>query len=625
MNKVSIVFICDNDFVMPTLTTITSLIKNKKPSTIYDINIIAIECSTKNIELFKTFAEEKIFINIIETDNLYSDIKAEHVHVSKAALFKFNLINIFPNTDKIIYLDGDLIITDDLSSLYNTDISTCYAGVVKDMKAILINNDVENYFNSGVMLLNLKLLRENLSVAKFLEIKKKVSNRYQDQDVFNYLFRNKVKFLSVKYNFITRYYEFFTKKQISEFFNEKLTKIVIYHYSSKFKPWHYSNLSYSDLWNKYYKKSPLKHEGLKLKKKNNKSLQGIQKIFSIRNEEDFYKVVRFMGIKLKFKQTKKEVKFLKRDINLLSGKLTKINKTNNFLKNNGINKEKILCEIENFVQLGVTEQKRNQKIIVSLTSYPARMYDIRYCLYSLLTQSLKPDEVILYLTASQFPNGENDIPKSVLKLKENGLSIKFYEENIKSHTKLIPALKEYPNDFIITADDDIFYDRYCVENLYNSYLNSDKKTIIANRCHKISIDKNGSIKPYKNWKKCIENHDVSCLNFATGVGGVFYPPNVLYKDIFNSELFMELAPNADDIWFWAMAVLNGTNTQISDTLMNELKYINPQRELNLNDDGTLYSTNGCGGNDLQMQNVLSHYSEIVRILNDDRTKILGRF
>ena len=76
----------------------------------------------------------------------------------------------------------------------------------------------------------------------------------------------------------------------------------------------------------------------------------------------------------------------------------------------------------------------DNELIVSLTSFPERMYELHYTLYSLLTQSVKPKQVILWLAKEQFPNLEKDIPARVLELQKNGLTIK-WTHNIYSYKK----------------------------------------------------------------------------------------------------------------------------------------------------------------------------------------------
>ena len=274
-----------------------------------------------------------------------------------------------------------------------------------------------------------------------------------------------------------------------------------------------------------------------------------------------------------------------------------------------IDKNAVNIEIENFKTVGI---EAGSGIIVSLTSFPERINEIHFALYSLLNQSFKPEKVILWLAEEQFPKREEDIPQKVLNLKENGLEIEWCE-NIKSYKKLIPALKKYPEKSIVTADDDLFYERDWLEKLVKTH-QIYPNYVIANRSHVIKFS-NGQIAPYKKWKKSVNSPKPSYLNFLTSGGGVLFPPNSLYKDVLNEGLFLSLAPNADDIWFWAMTVLNGTKIISPKDSVKKITYLNPERERGLTGETTLFSTNKKGGNDIQLAKVVEHYPEILDILN----------
>ena len=303
-------------------------------------------------------------------------------------------------------------------------------------------------------------------------------------------------------------------------------------------------------------------------------------------------------------------KFDARVKNAWNKKLQELNKLKYTLDYNKIDED-----IKHFKDFAITVDKRTPRFIVSLTSYPERINnDVHYCLYSLLNQSLKPDEIILWLAIEEFPNKEFDIPEQILKFKENGLTIKF-THNIKSYKKLIPALKEYPDDVIITADDDIYYDKHWFEKLYNEYLNNNK-CILCHRAHKIKIDSNKKIEPYKYWNKMINDNTSSYLNFFTGGGGVLYTKSLLYKDILDENLFTKLAPNADDIWFWAMAVLNKTKIKIVNDPFNKMIPVNYEREHGQDGYTTLYASN-IVQNDIQLNNLLNYYPEILQILSSE--------
>lgn len=259
---------------------------------------------------------------------------------------------------------------------------------------------------------------------------------------------------------------------------------------------------------------------------------------------------------------------------------------------------------------GITSSKRKPLLIVSLTSYPARINTIHFTLHTLLNQSLKPDKLILWLAKEQFPRIEKDVPRKVRRLKKYGLSIEWCSD-IRSYKKLIPTLKEYPNDIIVTADDDIYYPNNWLELLYNAYL-KNKNIIHCHRAHKIAFDDKNKILPYKDWDKQITNNDISFLTFITSGGGALYPPHSLHSDILKEELFMKLTPDADDIWFWAMAVLNRTKMQVVKNNISKITVIDETQE-----SGLWKSINISGENDIKLENIFNHYKNLKAIVISD--------
>jgi len=223
----------------------------------------------------------------------------------------------------------------------------------------------------------------------------------------------------------------------------------------------------------------------------------------------------------------------------------------NFLKMHIGFKIKGKFDYKEAVEYGVTREKRNPQLIVSLTSYPARIKQIHKTINTLLNQTLKPDRLILWLTKEQFENRE--LPENLLKLRDLGLEIKWYSD-LKSYKKLIPALREFPNDIIVTADDDLYYQRDWLESLYSAYL-KNPKYIYTRRAPEI-VNKKAyfAITPhYLN-----TNYKPSYTNQIMGGAGTLYPPGSLYKDIFDEDKIKKLIPTYDDIYFWAMAVLGGS-------------------------------------------------------------------
>ena len=280
--------------------------------------------------------------------------------------------------------------------------------------------------------------------------------------------------------------------------------------------------------------------------------------------------------------------------------------------------KKLKQEFERFLsggEKGVTTTKRTPEIIVSLTSYPARVPRIHYTIFTLLRQTLKPDMVVLWLAAEQFPNGNDGLPRTLLDLLPHGLTIR-YTHDIKSYKKLVPALAAFPEEIIVTADDDLLYDRGMVERLYRSYHN-DKDRIHAHRAHRITMNSDGKYGKYADWEMCVGNMTGSFRNFLTSGGGVLFPPHTLHEDVADERLFMELSPSADDIWFWAMAVAKGTKIcVVDDNVPAAPNYPLTYEEIvGIGAEGLMAANVFGGRNDVQLARVMDRYPVVLERLN----------
>ena len=267
--------------------------------------------------------------------------------------------------------------------------------------------------------------------------------------------------------------------------------------------------------------------------------------------------------------------------------------------------------------------KNSPRYIVSLTSYGKRLNNTApYAIITLLNQNVKPDKLILWIAHED----EENIPQIMSELIPKGLEIRFCDD-IKSYKKLIFSLNAFPDDYIITADDDVYYPSDWFEKLFIEHKKNPKK-IICHRAHGINIDSNHNPLPYLQWYSCINPRDYFSATsrkmqpeilFPTGVGGILYPPNCFYKDVTNKDLFTRLAPSADDIWFWAMAVMNkdyfGNESPyivLEQGFSNYLNEIDPEQQSNGN---ALWNFNFVGGNDKQLKSVIEHYPAIKEYLN----------
>ncbi len=252
--------------------------------------------------------------------------------------------------------------------------------------------------------------------------------------------------------------------------------------------------------------------------------------------------------------------------------------------------------------INLKDQKNN--IVVSLTTFPARVKFVHLAIETLLNQYVKPDHIILWLSEDEFD--ERNLPKSLIRLEARGLTIKFIEGNVKSYKKLIYALKEYEDYNIVTCDDDTIYPRHFIEGLIRSH-KKHPECIVAYRCKFMAKENESNLKKYSLWENINMENPHSNL-FPTGVGGVLYPPHSFNIEVFNKDNFLELCPLADDVWFKAMALINNTKTVMVNNKTTEFPLI-PRSQV-----FSLWKSNiECEGNDSQLKNVFDHYKLYDRI------------
>lgn len=250
----------------------------------------------------------------------------------------------------------------------------------------------------------------------------------------------------------------------------------------------------------------------------------------------------------------------------------------------------------------LTTNNKNKHIIVSLTSFPARIDNLWLVIETLLRQSYKPDKIILWLSKKQFYSIES-LPSRLLKQQNRGLCIRLVDDDFRSHKKYLYAINEYPNNILVTADDDIFYHSNWLKLLIESHkLNPD--SIICTYGHKILYNSNGEMKKYTEWEEAIIGDNN--IFFGSG-GGVLFPINSFYKDIYNINLALELCPLADDVWLNTMVRLNSKKIT-KNTSHNVLLPI-------LNNTETALSRQNLneGQNDIQINNVIKYYIKLLNV------------
>ena len=207
---------------------------------------------------------------------------------------------------------------------------------------------------------------------------------------------------------------------------------------------------------------------------------------------------------------------------------------------------------------GLNTLPRPKPIVVSLTSIPSRLFQkADITISTLLRQSCRPDHVILWLSNAL---RDHPLPKTFAHLLRAGLEVR-YCEDAGPHTKLIYTLQAYPDCLAVTADDDLLYPPTWLGELYASYQKAPHY-IHCHRAHLIRRATDGTLLPYAEWDyQAPGTIGPSHLLFPTSGAGILFPPNSLPDETQNKSAFQPLCPSADDVWYKAMALVQGTLCQ----------------------------------------------------------------
>jgi lipopolysaccharide biosynthesis glycosyltransferase len=298
MTTVPVVYASDNNYIVPTIVSITSLLINKSKNTFYNIFILTNNLSDeKKIKFVWPDYKDEYELDFFSVDlKELETIKAYGTWTS-TIYAKYFISDLLKNYNKCLWLDSDTIIQQDLVELFTTNLNDNLIGAVKSPgmnyniaagKQPWLEIDREKSllkcFNVGMLLLDLKKLRELGGCKYFFDnTLSAISNLsagtiVTEQDMFNKLLIGRVEYLPLKYNFYINnkiafanrhYYPFcFDRKTIEEAFD----KPVIIHYAVIEKPWIYSNVknvyaypyrNYGRIWDAYFKLSPLSRKKLK--------------------------------------------------------------------------------------------------------------------------------------------------------------------------------------------------------------------------------------------------------------------------------------------------------------------------------------------------------------------------
>ena len=262
------------------------------------------------------------------------------------------------------------------------------------------------------------------------------------------------------------------------------------------------------------------------------------------------------------------------------------------------------------VNIFLDDRNNNKEIIaVSLTSFPKRIEQVEETIKSLQKQTLQPDKIILWLAKEEFESKQR-LPRNLLERQDGVFEIAWCK-NWGSYKKLVPALFEYEDYVLVTADDDLLYDENWLKLLYDTHLRYPRD-IITHRVTKIVKDINS------RWATVpggYEYYSGACaLNKLCGGSGTLYPLGSFDSEVRREDRFMKLAPTSDDLWFWLMGLRNGRYVRAAYNCQNKLNenpnVRNTPKLTNINDRGEKLFW-------IQFYNILDNYPELIHILENE--------
>lgn len=264
------IFFAVDDGYMPFLAvSLQSLVENSSANNYYSIKILYTNISEENQKKISKYERENIDIEFVDLNYYIERIKDKlytRDYYSATTYFRLFIPNLYPQYDKALYLDSDIVLLADVADLYNTDMGDNLVAAAPDdvIQTIKVFQDYaekvvgvasyKNYFNAGVLLMNLDELRKFEFQDKFLYALEKIKfSVAQDQDYLNRLCKGRVKIISNVWD----------KMPIANDVDAKDLKLI--HYNLAFKPWHFEDILYKEFFWKYAQKTEYFEEIQKIK------------------------------------------------------------------------------------------------------------------------------------------------------------------------------------------------------------------------------------------------------------------------------------------------------------------------------------------------------------------------
>ena len=270
LDVIPIFFAIDDGYVPFLAVALESLIENSSKQYYYSIKVLYTNISEENKKKINKYKRENVNIEFVDLNYYIEKVKDKlytRDYYTNTTYFRLFIANLYPQYNKAIYLDSDIVVLGDIAELYNQDIGDNLVAAAPDdviqtikvfqeyAEKVVGVADYRNYFNAGILLMNLDEFRKFDFQDKFLYLLETIKFTVaQDQDYLNRLCKGKVKIIDKAWD---------KMPVANDDFDDKDLKII--HYNLADKPWHYYNIRYKDYFWKYAKKTEYYNEICKIK------------------------------------------------------------------------------------------------------------------------------------------------------------------------------------------------------------------------------------------------------------------------------------------------------------------------------------------------------------------------
>lgn len=298
----------NNEYIPYLYVCLKSLFSHIKSKDIYSIYVLCTDISETNKKNILNLQKQNFKISFVDVNYLFDDTIRKcfvvNAHFTPETYYRFFLPQIFPDDDKILYLDADILVKRDVAQLFDIDITDFYLAATHDYEIIRIFNELENndknyfmkilkvepekYFQAGVMLLNLNKMRQDNITDKLINCLKCIKNpKYVDQDILNVVCQNNVKYIDIKWDYMwhipitdLNYQNHLPQKYQKTYLNAGQTPWIV-HFTG-IKPIEYKNMKYAKEFCEYLQNSPYEDWLFNKFVENHKKQKGLIKLYKVK-------------------------------------------------------------------------------------------------------------------------------------------------------------------------------------------------------------------------------------------------------------------------------------------------------------------------------------------------------